>query len=111
LAPSVLRSLYRCATALVYPSLYEGFGLPLLEAMASGVPVLASNAASIPEVVGDAGLLLDPHDTPAWADAIVQIVCDEHLRARLRASGVARAAQVTWRRTAQLTLDVYRRVA
>jgi glycosyltransferase involved in cell wall biosynthesis len=106
-----LLSLYRYATALVYPSLYEGFGLPILEAMASGTPVIASKAASIPEVVGDAGLLLDPLDVAAWTDAIVTIVNDEHVRARMRAAGLARAAQFTWQRTARLTLDVYRRVA
>lgn len=106
-----LRALYRCATALVYPSLYEGFGLPLVEAMASGTPVIASSAASIPEVVGDAAVLLDPTDAPAWADAIVRVVNDETLRDRLRAAGLKRASQFTWRRTAELTLDVYRRAS
>ncbi|MBI4263025.1 MAG: glycosyltransferase family 4 protein [Acidobacteria bacterium] len=105
-----LRTLYRCATALVYPSLYEGFGLPLVEAMASGTPVIASRAASIPEVVGAAGLLLDPTDTSAWTDAIVRIMNDELLRARMRAEGLVRAADFTWERTALLTLDVYHRV-
>ncbi len=75
-AESTLRSLYRGAAALVYPSLYEGFGLPLLEAMASGTPVIASRAASIPEVVGEAGMLLDPDDSEAWADAIVHVITD-----------------------------------
>lgn len=106
-----LRALYRGATALVYPSLYEGFGLPLVEAMASGTPVIASNAAAIPEVVGDAGLLLDPHDGPRWTQAMIDIVNDAALRARLREAGVRRASEFTWERTARLTLDVYRRVA
>jgi glycosyltransferase involved in cell wall biosynthesis len=106
----MLRSLYRCATALVYPSLYEGFGLPVLEAMASGTPVIASRAASIPEVLGDAGLLLDPDDVPAWAAAIVTVANDEHLRDQMRANGLARAATFTWERTARATLDVYRQV-
>jgi glycosyltransferase involved in cell wall biosynthesis len=106
-----LRALYRCATALVYPSFYEGFGLPLIEAMASATPVIASSAASIPEVVGDAAVVLDPADPPAWTDAIVRIVNDEALRDRLRAAGLTRASQFTWRRTAELTLDVYRRAA
>jgi glycosyltransferase involved in cell wall biosynthesis len=106
-----LRMLYRAASALVYPSLYEGFGLPPLEAMASGTPVIASRAASIPEVVGDAGLLLDPTDVGAWTDAIVRVVNDEHLRDRLRAAGVRRASAFTWERTARMTLDVYRRAA
>jgi glycosyltransferase involved in cell wall biosynthesis len=105
-----LRALYRSALALVYPSLYEGFGLPLLEAMACGAPVLASRAASIPEVVGDAGLLLDPHDRAEWTTAIVRLAGDEALRGTLRANGLARAAAFTWDRTARQTLDVYRSV-
>jgi glycosyltransferase involved in cell wall biosynthesis len=107
----VLRALYQNAAALVYPSRYEGFGLPLVEAMASGTPVLASRAASIPEVVGEAGLLLDPDDPRRWADAIVNVMTDGTVRARLRADGLARAAMFTWERTARITLEVYRRVA
>ena len=103
-----VHALYRGATALVYPSLYEGFGLPLIEAMASGTPVLASHEASMPEVLGGAGLLLDPHDVSAWRDAIIRIVNDESLRSDLRARGLARAATYTWQRTARLTLNVYR---
>lgn len=106
-----LRALYRSAAALVYPSLYEGFGLPLIEAMASGTPVIASNVTSIPEVLGDAGLLLDPLDRECWTQAIVDVVNDEGRRARMRAAGLRRAAEFTWARTARLTLDVYRRVA
>jgi glycosyltransferase involved in cell wall biosynthesis len=104
----LLLSLYRCASALVYPSLYEGFGLPVLEAMACGTPVIASMAASIPEVLGDAGFLLDPLDVPAWKDAIVNVVNDEDRRAEMRAKGLARAAEFTWARTAELTLRAYR---
>jgi glycosyltransferase involved in cell wall biosynthesis len=88
--------------------LYEGFGLPLVEAMAAGTPVLASHTASMPEVVGGAGILLDPHDPSAWLDAIVRILNDEVLRADLRTRGLARAATYTWERTAQMTLKVYR---
>jgi glycosyltransferase involved in cell wall biosynthesis len=106
----LLRALYQCATALVYPSLYEGFGLPVLEAMASGTPVIASRAACLPEVLGDAGMLLDPDDVEAWTDAIVKVANDEHVRQRMRSAGRARAATFTWERTAQATLDVYRRV-
>ena len=91
----------------MYPSLYEGFGLPLIEAMASGTPVLASHAASIPEVLGGAGMLLDPRDVSAWRDAIIRIVNDETLRHDLRTRGLARAATYTWQRTARLTLNVY----
>ena len=106
----MLHELYRCASALVYPSRYEGFGLPLIEAMASGTPVIASRAGSIPEVVGDAGVLLDPGDVDGWTDSIVQVVNDERLRADLRRRGLARAAGYTWARTARATMDVYRRV-
>lgn len=106
----LLHALYRAASALVYPSRYEGFGLPLVEAMASGVPVLASQAASIPEVVGDAGVLLDPDDASAWALAILDVLNDVHVRTDLIARGRARAAAFTWERTARATLEVYRRV-
>jgi glycosyltransferase involved in cell wall biosynthesis len=105
-----LQALYRGATALVYPSLYEGFGLPVLEAMAVGTPVIASRAASMPEVLGDAGILLDPLDAEAWAAAIVKVANDEHARDRMRHAGRARAAGFTWERTAQRTLGVYRQV-
>ncbi len=107
----LLVSLYRCATALVYPSLYEGFGLPVLEAMACGTPVIASRAASIPEVAGDAGMLLDPLDVAAWTEAIVNVVNDEDRRAEMRSRGLARAASFTWARTAALTAQAYRRAA
>jgi glycosyltransferase involved in cell wall biosynthesis len=106
-----LRVLYRDAHALVYPSLYEGFGLPLLEAMACGTPVLASKAASIPEVVGDAGVLLDSHDPAAWAEAIVRLAVEPGARHALRARGLLHAAGWSWGRTARETLAAYRRVA
>jgi glycosyltransferase involved in cell wall biosynthesis len=103
-----LHALYARARALVYPSRYEGFGLPVLEAMASGTPVIASRAASIPEVLGDAGLLLDPLDVSAWTDAVVRVAGSEALRRTMAAAGLARAATFTWERTARITLDVYR---
>jgi glycosyltransferase involved in cell wall biosynthesis len=103
----LLLSLYQSATALVYPSLYEGFGLPVLEAMACGTPVIASRAASIPEVLGDAGLLLDPLDVSAWTDAIVNVINDDDRRSVMRSKGLARATEFTWSRTARLMLQMY----
>ncbi len=98
----------RRASLLAYPSLYEGFGLPALEAMAAGTPVVASTAASIPEVVGEAGLLVDPSDVRAWYDALAAVLESPSRRAQMREAGVARAATFTWRRTARATCDVYR---
>jgi alpha-1,3-rhamnosyl/mannosyltransferase len=98
------------ARAFVFPSLYEGFGLPPLEAMACGAPVVTSNVASLPEVVGDAALLVDPEDVEALAAALDRIWNDDALRARLRERGLLRAAEFSWERTARLTLDVYRSV-
>ena len=105
-----LRTLYRGAIALMYPSLYEGFGLPLVEAMACGTPVIASNTSSIPEVLGDAGILIDPADGQAWTRAITDVAYSEQIRSRLRKAGLHRVAEFTWKRTARLTLDVYRRI-
>jgi GT2 family glycosyltransferase/glycosyltransferase involved in cell wall biosynthesis len=98
-----LPGLYAGATALAMPSLYEGFGLPVLEAMASGIPVLASNRTALPETCGDAALLVDPEDGDALAEALAAAVTDESLRARLIGAGLARAAQLTWTRSVQLT--------
>lgn len=99
------------AQALVFPSRFEGFGLPPLEAMQCGTPVVASDAASLPEVVGDGGLLLDPSDAPAWADAIVHVCRDDALRADLVARGRAQVARFSWARAARETLDVLRAAA
>jgi glycosyltransferase involved in cell wall biosynthesis len=101
---------YSDSDVLLMPSLHEGFGLPVLEAMASGVPVVASNRGSLPEVVGGAGLLVEPEDIEAIADAVVRILADPLLRRELAARGIDRARQFTWDRTARATLDVYRAV-
>ncbi len=94
------------AEALVFLSLYEGFGLPAVEAMACGTPVIASNVSSLPEVVGDAGLLVDPLDTAAVCRAMTAVVARPDLREQLRANGLRRAANFTWRRCAEQTLQV-----
>ncbi len=99
---------YRAAEALVWPSFYEGIGLPLLEAMACAAPVITSDRGSMKEAAGDAALLVDPHDPEAIADAMERVASDAALRARLCAAGRARAAEFTWRKTAEETLAVLR---
>lgn len=95
---------------LLMPSLHEGFGLPALEAMACGVPVVASNRGSLPEVIGDAGLLVEPESLEEITDAVVRVLTEPLLRSELTARGIQRAHQFTWDRTARATLDVYRAV-
>jgi glycosyltransferase involved in cell wall biosynthesis len=99
------------AMLLVYPSRYEGFGFPVLEGFASGVPVLTSNVSSLPEVAGDAAVLIDPDDIDAIAAALSELVADDDLRAVLSAAGVARAAHFTWEATARATATVLRDAA
>ena len=101
---------YRTAVVLVVPSLYEGFGLPVLEAMASGCPVIASNVSSLPEVAGDAALLFDPHDANALSQHLADVLGSTELQEQLRARGLRNAAQFTWDHTAAATLDVYESV-
>lgn len=94
-----LPSLYRGAVALVFPSLYEGFGLPVLEAMACGTPVVTANVTALPEVAGDAALLVDPTSVEQIAEAIRQIVSETALRQQLRERGLSRAARFSWEST------------
>ena len=105
-----LVTFYRLARAFVFPSLYEGFGLPPLEAMANETPVVTSNLSSLPEVAGDAALLVDPYDVAAIAEGIRRAVTDEPLRQELIAKGRIRAREFSWARAASQTLHVYREV-
>jgi glycosyltransferase involved in cell wall biosynthesis len=106
-----LPGLYQGARLFALPSLYEGFGLPALEALACGAPTLAADAGALPEVVGDAGLLLPPRDADAWADAMEAVLLDPAREADLRRRGPAQAARFSWARAARETLAVYRAVA
>ena len=105
-----MAALYSLADVFVYPSLYEGFGLPVLEAMACGTPVVTSNVASLPEVTGDAAILVAPEEVDGIRDALSRVLDDATLRADLSRRGLARAAQFSWDRCARQTLDVYRSV-
>jgi glycosyltransferase involved in cell wall biosynthesis len=105
-----LPRLYSGADIFVYPSLYEGFGLPVLEAMACGAPVITSNVSSMPEVAGGAALLVDPCSTAELADAMLRLAGDEQLRGQLRAKGMERAGQFSWEQTAEQTWQIYQEV-
>jgi alpha-1,3-rhamnosyl/mannosyltransferase len=105
-----LPALYSAALAFVFPSHYEGFGLPVLEAMACGTPVACSNVSSLPEVVGEAALLFDPTDRQTLTDAMGRLVEDAALRQTLRERGLSRAASFSWQRNASHTLSIYRRL-
>src|SRR5215510_7215167 len=102
-----LPALYRAARAFVYPSLFEGFGLPPLEAMACGTLVVTSDVSSLPEITGDAALLIDPNDERALANALIEVVNNDRLRAELREKGIAQAKKFTWRDAAEKTLRLY----
>jgi glycosyltransferase involved in cell wall biosynthesis len=103
-------AIYSGASLFVFPSLYEGFGLTPLEAMRCGTPVICSNCTSLPEVVGDAAISLNPDDTQAWAQAMMRVLNDDTLRADLRARGLRRATQFTWHKAANETLTAYEEV-
>ncbi len=104
-------ALYSAAELFVFPSLYEGFGLPVLEAMACGTPVVTSNTSSLPEVVGEAGIMVEPRDVRALAQAMEQALTDELLWAEMRAKGLERAKRFTWEGAARETVEVYEALA
>ena len=106
-----LPALYSAASLFVYASLYEGFGLPVLEAISCGVPVITSNAASMPEIVGGGGVLIDPNDEFELTDAMSRVLTDDDLRTRLVGEGLERSRSFSWERAAQETLAVYERAA
>ena len=102
-----LPALLTGASVFAYPSLYEGFGLPVLEAMQCGAPVVTSNTSSLPEVVGDAAICVDPTDESALAQALVDVLVSPNLAADLRHRGIERATSFSWRRTVDETVGVY----
>ncbi len=110
LPEETLAVMYRLAGVFVFPSLYEGFGLPPLEAMASGTPVVTSNVSSLPEVAGDAAVLVDPYDPDAIADGIYRVLSDEALRHDLRSKGLLRAHQFSWESSVRRVHDIYTQV-
>ena len=110
LEDETLASLYRLASVFVFPSLYEGFGLPPLEAMASGTPVVTSNVSSMPEVTGDAAVLVDPYSVDSIVDGIARVLKDPALSADLRRKGIARAREFSWDRSVQRTRQLYQEV-
>ena len=108
---AALTGLYSGADAVVIPSLYEGFGLPVLEAMACGAPVVTSNVSSMLEVAGNAAVLVDPTRLESIVDGLRDVLLSAEVQTRLRVAGPVRAAEFTWDRTAQLTLSAYRSIA
>jgi glycosyltransferase involved in cell wall biosynthesis len=101
--------LYSQAMALVFPSLWEGFGIPALEAMACGTPVITSNISALPEVVGEAGLLIDPYNTEAITEALAKVAQDSQLRSKMSESSLQRASEFSWLRTGEQTKNVLAR--
>jgi len=111
LPDETLAALYRLASVFVFPSLYEGFGLPPLEAMASGTPVVTSNVSSLPEVAGDAAVLVDPYDVGAIVSGMRGVLSDPVLADEMRRKGLVRARDFSWERSVARTHDIYRLVA
>jgi glycosyltransferase involved in cell wall biosynthesis len=110
IADEDLPALYNLAELFVFPSLYEGFGLPPLEAMACGTPVITSDRPSLPEVVGEAGLMVEATDSQELAEAMERVLTDENLRREMRGKGLEQAAKFTWEAAAGKLLDVYSRL-
>ena len=111
LPDDTLAILYRLAAVFVFPSLYEGFGLPPLEAMACGAPVVTSKVSSLPEVTGDAAVLVDPYDVESITDGIARVLTDPALREELRVKGIARSREFSWERSVSRTREIYQEVA
>lgn len=106
-----LPKLYAAAKGFLFPSIYEGFGLPVLEAMASGVPVICSNASSLPEVVGEAALMHDPYDVPRFSESIDRLIQDPSIEQRMITAGIERASQFSWKHCADKTIQAYHQVS
>jgi glycosyltransferase involved in cell wall biosynthesis len=102
--------LFSAATVFAFPSLYEGFGIPVLEAMACGTPVVTSNTSALPEVAGDAGLLVDPYDTDAISQALAELLENQARRDELARRGLERARRFTWHQVAEQTVRVYKEI-
>ena len=102
--------LYNAASVFVYPSLYEGFGLPLLEAMACGVPVITSNKSSLPEIAGEAGILVNPEDAGEMREAIISVLDDDSMKQEMIRKGLERAKTFSWERCARETLRLYKKL-
>jgi len=111
LPDETLAVLYRLAGVFVFPSLYEGFGLPPLEAMACGAPVVTSNVSSLPEVTGDAAVLVDPYDAASIADGIAKVLSDPRLRDEMCAKGIIRSREFSWQRSVSRIREIYQEVA
>ena len=111
LSDDMLAILYRLASAFVFPSLYEGFGLPPLEAMASGTPVVTSNVSSLPEVTGGAAVLVDPYEVDSIREGIERVLTDPTLCEELRSKGIARSREFSWESSVARTREIYEEVA